>query len=216
MYNNLLVVHWTDNGKCHNCAHNFSSVQSKWPLQITFVFEYLKGRGEKKKKGRHWPSFLQNNGAILCHIDPGHLRISEGGNEGAQLLEGRHAHPARLVCQQVHKEVGQVLAPCLQRTGTGDGHEALGACLAHSPHTIATQVVEFGQLSQIDGHKKHSEHIKTTNGNFHPGFMKNSAILQLGGPLFKTNSNLSYKCKSLHVHMTVSYTHLTLPTKLSV
>lgn len=148
--------------------------------------------GGREKKGRHWPSFLQNNGAILCHIDPGHLRISEGGNEGAQLLEGRHAHPARLVCQQVHKEVGQVLAPCLQRTGTGDGHEALGACLAHSPHTIATQVVEFGQLSQIDGHKKHSEHIKTTNGNFHPGFMKNSAILQLGGPLFKTNSDLSY------------------------
>ena len=84
----------------------------------------------------------------MCHLilqEGGDQRIGEGGDEGAEALEGRHPHPSALVLQQVEEQRTEL---CLSDAGaahTRDGHEDIGTGFPNSPHPVLAKVEKFGK-----------------------------------------------------------------------
>jgi len=63
-------------------------------------------------------------------------------------------NPTRLITEQINKQLGQVGVTNLHRADTWHLHEALSARIAHSPHTVLTEVTEPWQL-----HTSQSRHV---------------------------------------------------------
>ena len=73
-------------------------------------------------------------------------RVSEGGDEGSEGLEGGHPHPPALVPQQVDEQWAELCLSDCGRADTGHRHEDVCASLPHPPHTVLAEVEKFGQL----------------------------------------------------------------------
>ena len=84
--------------------------------------------------------------SVVIVQEAGDGSVGKGADEVSQCLEGGHLDPTALVPQEVDEEWRQLRVADGRRADARDGHEGVGAGLAHTPHPVLAQVEEFGQL----------------------------------------------------------------------